>query len=108
MSSSTNQSTIPEKRLERLQEAIGQVLIETQANKIQINQVEAKVNTLAGTSPATSVPSTTATTLDELEQRLKQAEQIAKDAKASVDLTNTISLIALLAGIAGIIVGLII
>lgn len=108
MGTTLNQGSVPEKRLERLQEAIGQVLIETQANKIQINQLEARVNTITGTGPVTSQPSATVTTLsDDAEQRLKQAEEIAQDAKASVELANTLSLIALLAGIAGIVVGLI-
>ncbi len=104
-----------DKRIERLQEAVGQILIESQMNRLRINEIETKLTTLreelklfptAGEKdPPTQT--TTSAILNDLAERLQATEQTAKEAKAAVDTAYTIALIALLAGIAGIVVGLI-
>ncbi|MBI3660539.1 hypothetical protein HY230_08720 [Candidatus Acetothermia bacterium] len=112
-----SQGSVSEQRIARLQEAVGQILIESQANKIQINQLDAKLTALrtelklppTGSTMQPTPPMGTQPTVnlsEDLEQRLKKAEQTAKDAKSAVDTANTIAIIALLAGLAGIAIGL--
>jgi DNA repair exonuclease SbcCD ATPase subunit len=104
-----------DKRIERLQEAVGQILIESQMNRLRINEIETKLTALrdepkpSPTPGEKEPPSPTTPSIipDDLAARLHATEQVAKEAKSAVDSAYTIALIALLAGIAGIVVGLI-
>lgn len=101
-------------KFNRIGDALGKLLIDIEATKIKMNELQDRVAKLSGqpagpTEPTVDikvmVEQTIAEKVKNLQTMVAQAKQEAKDAKAAVEGANSLALIALVAGLAGILVG---
>lgn len=98
-------------RITRLSEAISQIVVEVQATRVRLNEVQERVARITG-QPVGEMPDVKALVDQAVKERvqnlaaqLAQAKKDAAEAKAAAEGANSLALIGLVAGLAGILIG---